>query len=370
MAKKVFKNWFNLLQQAETFHELLGIVIERTTNSLNYNKREAMKKTEIALMRRSEYLDEIKSDESKLKRYEARRLRFEKYQSDKRIPAKLRKEIAKLETHLLRFEHTTIGGLRCSPLRPKLDLAKLFKEVDEIKNPPKPPSTVNKDFKVGKSYLGTSITKAYDSDVWDVLEDHFECVSNFNEKLRYKIVAALPEKDEYLQLKERHFTISLETLVDKAYWMLEDLEDDLESDYEVVTGEYEEEEDEEDDDEYEEDEDTVVEDLSTAIGQIESINGYYLIHPDSVSNISLVRYPSKGVNCHADKAEDVADMLEMALQAIQKHVASGIDLNEDDAAEFEEYKLLLEEHIGELRSIYFPDLDERLATIEKLMMME
>ena len=97
----------------------------------------------------------------------------------------------------------------------------------------KPTTAKGKTFEVGKMYRRQSITRVYDGHVWDVLENRFQKVWDMEGgPTKFEIVAPLPGKAEYLRLKERHYTYTVKELIEDAYAILEDLEQEMEMAFE------------------------------------------------------------------------------------------------------------------------------------------
>lgn len=276
MAKQQAKNLATLMREAKTFHDLVKLQV-----------------------------DFHRSDNSTLRKLEARRQRYDLYQGNKKIPTELRKQIAELETAILRDEpgHEVYGrkGIR---LR-KENLAKLYKKAEHVVNPPKPLTTTNKAFRVGKAYPGQSITRTYDGHIWEVLKGHFEELPRAKgQRTSFRIVAALPEKTEYLQLKERHFTQTLETLVDSAYGIVDELHGELQDAYENMPEGLQ--------------DSSVGQARSEAAEQLESISDDIPTVTDSVSAIQLVHYPLLRQNSRGDRADEASAILRAASEAIRQ----------------------------------------------------
>ena len=342
MAKKVEKDLNIVVLEAKTFHDIIDALVAYETKTLGIYQGLFKQRTKVHLSNRSDYLSSIKSAETELKQLEVRRLRFDKYQSDKKIPAALRKQIAKLETELLRIEHGPFWERFRAKIRKK-ELAALFEKVEAFRNPPKPLSTTNKAFGVAKAFPGASLTRAYDGYVWEVLRGHFQLLPKVKgQRSSFKVVAALPEKDEYLQLKERHFTKTLAALVDEAYEVLGDLREELQDAYdnmpEGLQG------------------GTVGEARLEAVSQLEEIADESPALPDSASTILLVHYPSLRQSSRADRADEAASKLKAASQEIQKYINSGIKLKKSDVADLEDCRLQLEYQADEIEGIEFPGM--------------
>jgi len=344
MAKTVQKNLYTFMQEASTFQEMLDVLFADSKKTVGIYQRLAKLRHKTALSNRPHYLASIKSAETKLKQLEARRLRFVKYQTDKKIPAALRKQIAELEAELLRAEHAPTYGFGNGVVRwKKKELAALIEKVDQINNPPKSVSTINTTFKVGKDYPGRAVSRAYDGHVWEVLKGHFQVLPRSKgQRISFKVVEALPEKDEYLQLKERHFTSTIEALVDEAFEVVDELQGELQEAYDNMpvglqggaAGEA----------------------RLEAAGQLESISGDAPTLPDSVSAIRLVHYPALRQSSRGDRAYEAAAKLKAASHEIQKYINSGLKLKKAAVAELEECLQQLESQADEIEGVEFPGM--------------
>ena len=202
MAKRQEKNLVTKVEEAKTFHDLIAVITadrQKTIRNLQPLLKTAKKAD------RQRYEENIRHHESQIKSLETRRQRYEKYHGNKKIPAALRKQIAELETVILRRESGY--DWRSFVRYRKQELAELFEKVERLTNPPKSLVTCNKAFKVGKEYPSQSITRAYDGHIWEMLKGHFEQLPRTKgQRTTFRIVAALPEQAEYMQLKERHYT--------------------------------------------------------------------------------------------------------------------------------------------------------------------
>jgi hypothetical protein len=137
-----------------------------------------------------------------------------------------------------------------------------------------------------------------------VLKGHFERLPREKgQRTSFKIVAPLPENAEYLQLKERHFTRSLEALVDNAYGIVDELQGELKDAYdnmpEGLQGS------------------AVREARLDAATKLENVSGDQPVVPQSVSSLRIVHYPSLYQSSRRDRAYEAALMLRAASGAVQ-----------------------------------------------------
>lgn len=335
MAKKPFKNLATMKQEAKTFHDLVAVIVnyyEKAISNLRSAQRREMKSDRPT----GEGL--IKSFEMDLKRLETRRQRYEQYQGNKKIPAALREEIADTETELLREEPGQQPWERESIRARKMELAELFEQVERLTNPPKSLTTTNKAFQVGKNYPSQSITRTYDGHVWKVLMGHVERLPRQKgQRTSFRIVAALPEKNEYLQLKECYFTKTLEALVDAAYGIVDDLQGELLDAYENMSEGSK--------------DGSVGEARLEAASQLENISDKVPTLPDSVSGIQVVHYPLLRQNSRGDRANEAMAMLRAASKAIRHFRTNEGKLNKAEAKALDECSQQLVVHAKELETI-------------------
>ena len=211
MAIKHEKDLDTLKRKAKTFDDVVKVIAASHKWQIRHLQSLLKSRKRFDIDNRTKREGFIREEELLLKSLEARRQRYEQIQANKRIPDSLRNKIAELETQILRLEPGYEAYQRSWIRSLKGELAELLVQVDRLINPPKSLATTNKAFDVGKDYSGQSITRSYDGHVWEVLRGHVERLSRAKgQRTSFKIVAALPEKAEYLQLKERHFTYTLE----------------------------------------------------------------------------------------------------------------------------------------------------------------
>lgn len=92
----------------------------------------------------------------------------------------------------------------------------------------------------------------------------------------FEILASLPDKDEYLQMKQNHFTKTIEQLAWEAYEAVSDIRVDVEGVY------YDTPEEEQDSDDCQA--------LLDTVAQLESIERDSPFIPDAISSLQIVRY--------------------------------------------------------------------------------
>ena len=340
MAKKQPKDLDTLKQEAKTFHDLVAVIADDHKQAVR-RLHSSLKKGGLRKAYREGHEEALRERESQLRSLEARHQRYESNQADKKIPAAVRKKIAELETVILRREgsYDWRGFVRYR----KKELAELFEQVDRIRNPPKSLTTTNKAFRVGKDYPGQSITRTYDGYVWEVLKGHFERLPRAKgQRTTFKIVAALPEKAEYLQLKERHFTQTLDALVDDAYGIVEELHEELQEAYEnmpwALQG------------------GPVGEARQEAATELETISGDQPELPDFLASVRLVHYPPLHQTSRHDRAGGAADMLQAAVKAVEDYRKSGVKLKKADAKALDEFAAQLEDHATQIGDVDFPGM--------------
>ena len=243
-----------------------------------------------------ECVRKIGTCQRRLKLLEERRQRYERYQANETIPIELREEIAKAETEILRMEVSN----DCEHLLDtKRELHVLQMRADRIEHPQK---TRNAAFKVGKRYRLTRIEKEYDEDVREVLFGHFgpTTITRPEEGLGNEIVAALPTKGEYLELRERFYTTTLADLMQDAYLNLFALQREVQGQVSL----------------------DVQERLHWMLNE-------ETVLPSCVSSLSIVFYPMSRM-LSEPKREAAARMLAIA-NAIEEYRNSGVDITNDDS---------------------------------------
>ena len=310
MAKKITKSLEERLQDAKSFHEMIDLF-------------------------------EAHGHETTLASLAKRRQRFDSIQGNKKIPAAYRKQFAELEWEILSLEQTHHGQ---DFLRPrKRDLSDLLKRIDRHLNPPKAFAMVNAAYKVGGEYARQSLTRAYDGHVWEVLDGYFESMPRTKgQKGKIKIVASLPEKVEYLQLKQDHFTKTIALLVDEAYEEIADLRDEMQEAFDNTPESLQETE--------------VAQARSEAASQLDIFADDSPSVPESISSVSIILYPSPNQTSRADRAGGVAVMLRDVSQAARQFMAGTAKLKKAELKEIREFCDQLEAHADEIENVEFPGM--------------
>jgi len=341
MAKKITKSLREQLQDAKSFHEMIDLV--------EAHEHERIKHYEKILKKRNTTEAHLSACETRLRGHKAtltslpkRRQRYDSIQGNKKIPATYRKLAADLERRILCLEHDRselIGALRFN----KKELADLLKLIDRHLNPPKPFATTNSAYKIGEEYPRQSLTRAYDGHVWQVLNAHFEAAERTKgQRKKVEILAALPEKTEYLQLKQDYFTRTIALLVEEAYEKISELRDEMQEAFDNTP-------------ESLQDTDVGQARLEAA-SQLDSIADNPPTVPVSISSVPIIHYPSLNQTSRADRAGDVAVMLRNVSQAARQFMAGMAKLKKAELKEIQEFCDQLETHADEIGNVEFPGM--------------
>lgn len=337
------KDFRTMKRKAKTFRSLVAVIRADHHNRIDNLRRLLKERHRAAIAARPEREKSIREKEAMLKSLEARFQRYEKYHSNRKLPAALRKGIGEVAMELLRHEPGYDSWERELVRCRRKELAELFERADRLLNPPKAMNTTNKKFKGGGDYSRQAITRTYDGHVWEVLKWHFEpSPSVKGQKASIRIVAALPEKDEYLQLKETHFTRTVDALVDEASGIISQLQSEMQEAYENTPDGLQ--------------QGLVGEARYEAAQQLDDIASDSPTVPPSISSVRLVHYPSTHLSSRARRAGEAAAMLRAALVAIQQFLSDGTCLKKGEARDVAEFCGQVEDHIVKIEEVDFPGM--------------
>lgn len=328
------------LRSATTFPEIVAVVraeLEKQVLTLDALIR---KRNAVANSQRPGWLRDRRKVQSQLRSLDSMLERHQSLQANRKIPIALRKRLRDTEIELLRFEYDTgLGDFARGVARArKKQLAELLDEADRYLNSPMRFSVVNPAFPVGKDFPASAITKAYDKHVWAVLRSHFETTPRIKgQPQRWRVMASLPERSEYLRHKERHYTRILESLVEVAYSIIGELQGELNG---------------------------VLEDMSEsareterAVGieeiaqELEAIAGDVPTVPPCIASLQVVHYPAASRNGNSARAHEAAALLSRVADVVGSHLTSGAKLKKAEASEVDAFRKQIREHISQIESL-------------------
>jgi hypothetical protein len=146
---------------------------------------------------------------------------------------------------------------------------------------------------------------------------------------------------EYLQLKERHFTKTLEILFEDAYGIVEELQGELQDAFENMPDSLQ--------------CSPVGEARQEAASELEEICGGQPEIPTFVAPLPIVHYPSLNQKSRSDEADEAAAMLRAVVQAVAAYRESN-KLKKSDARELDDFVGQLEDHAENIESVEFPGM--------------
>lgn len=341
MAKKITKTFQEQLRDAKSFHEMIDLVEAHLQERIQHYTERLKKRDKASKDARSHIEATLREHKSTLASLAKRRQRFDSTQGNRKIPSTYRKRAAELEREILCLEHSRIGqdSLRYR----KRDMAELLKQIDRHLNPPKPFASVNTAYKIGEEYARQSLTRAYDGHVWDVLDGYFENLPRAKgQKGKIKILVALPEKAEYLQVKENFYRKAIDILVDEAYEEIGDLRDEMQEAFDNMPESLQ---------------DTDVgQARSEAASQLENIADDLPSVPESIGSVPIIHYPSLNQTSRADRAGDAAVTLRDVSEAARQFMAGAAKLKKAELKEIQEFCGNLEAHADEIEDVTFPGM--------------
>lgn len=200
--------------------------------------------------------------------------------------------------------------------------------------------------KVGELVGSQALVNAYDRYFAQVLGDRIEAKrgEKKGERTKYKIVKALPDKDEYSKLKQKEFSVTVEQLVDDAYNIAEELGNEMREVYDNMPENLQ--------------EGDLGQRRSEAADNCENIAGNKPEVPAAGCAITVMYLPSLDTSSRAKRASEGASMMQCAAEAIREHLE---DLPEDgdegeDDADLESLADQLENDASEFEGIEFPGM--------------
>lgn len=287
----------------------------------------------------------LKQAELRIKDLNERLKRNERFHANKSIPAKLLERIETIEWRILRLsffnEDTSRRGFSVSD--EKRELAVLIERAECLVNPPKPLITINAKFKMGKCYSKRSISGSYDGYVWQVLLGHFEPLEDSRGRHTIvKVVAALPEKSEYLQLKEHRFTCKVDALLAEAYEIVHELQNELQEAYDNMPDGLQ--------------DGTVNQARLEAISGLEFVSNDQVELSDDVSTLRCCHFPALRQKSRSDRACEAAAMLRAVSAAIMKRRKKNDGSKKSDVLALQECCEKLDSQAEQLAQIEFPGM--------------
>ena len=340
---KITKCFGEQLENSSSFHEVIDLVEAREHESIKQCQERLKKRDKASKDLRSKVETWLREHEAKLASLAKRRQQFDSIQGNEKIPATLRKGVARLEWRILILEHKSSSMAASALRRHKRELAEDRKEIDRHLNPPKAFATTNAAYKIGEEYPRQSLTRAYDGHVWQVLEGHFEAAERAKgQRRKVEILAALPDKTEYLQLKQDHFTKTIALLVDEAYEEIADLRDEMQEAFDNTPESLQETE--------------VAQARSEAASQLDIFADDSPSVPESISSVSIILYPSPNQTSRADRAGGVAVMLRHVAEAARQFLEGAKKLKKAELKEINEFCQQLESQADEIENVEFPGM--------------
>jgi len=156
------------------------------------------------------------------------------------------------------------------------------------------------------------------------------------------VVGQLPEKIEYLQLKQKFYTKRIDLFLDEAYEEIDELRDEMQEAFDNTPESLQ--------------DSAVGQARSEAADQLGSIADSPPSVPDVLSELYVLHYPSLNQKSRADQADDAAVMLRDASQAAQKFLDGTVKPKKVDLKAIQEFCDQLEEHANELDNVEFPGM--------------
>ncbi len=158
-----------------------------------------------------------------------------------------------------------------------------------------------------------------------------------------KVVAALPENAEYLEIKKRHFTSTLELLIVDAYSSVGELGEEMREAFdntpEGLRGS------------------DIGEARAVAAAQLEEICSDCPAVPEKLSSLKAVYYPSTKLTSRADRAFEVAAVLKFASEQTRLFTEAN-KLRKTELQKLTEFKIGSIVTLTESRMLSFPECSD------------
>ena len=330
-------------QKVASFQEMLDEIKAKEASEIQRIQESLAKRKRLPKEEKARFEERVREHQAKVDALVKRRSRFDAVQGNRKIPAHLREMIADVEMEVVQLEQSpsySSGSL----LRPrKKHLSELYEQVEHHLAPPQSFATTNSNFHVAQEYSRTSISRAYDGHVWEVLKGHFERTPGPNGKqTKVRIAAALPEKSEYLEHKRRHFTKRLGDLLAAAYDGIAKLQAEMESAFDNTPEGLR--------------DSAIGEARAEAAERLEAVAENLPELPEAFAAIKLTHYPSTARKTRSERAADAADMLRQVAEAIRQHVEASKTLKSPDRKKASEVCDQLDVDVKEIEEIEFPGM--------------
>jgi hypothetical protein len=186
--------------------------------------------------------------------------------------------------------------------------------------------------KKGDIVGSVKIRNHFDAYAMRVLSSSFREVESTQNKSgkrgqrKYKIVADLPSKTEYIVLRNKHFTTNVSDLISDAFSEIESLGSEMRDWYDGMPENFQ-----------NGDKGSAVNDAADALESMESPSVESTGVSQILERITVVHLPGLNVSSRSDRAIDAADMLRTASEAIDEWVSENMnDKESNKTIEFEE----------------------------------
>lgn len=204
-------------------------------------------------------------------------------------------------------------------------------------------------FAVGDIVGKVALKNAYDAYVFSVLADRLQRISAEKKGGRdqYKILQPMPTPDEYLTLRSKRYTISVDSLIDDGYQIAEDLYNEVQEVYDNMP------------------ESLQSSDrgsrLEEAASSCEEVYNNKPEVPEIVASVQVVYLPSLDASSRSDRASDANGMMTTAAQAIRDFIEEkdgdeDEPLTEDQVSELNDLADQIESDADTIGGIDFPGM--------------
>jgi hypothetical protein len=167
---------------------------------------------------------------------------------------------------------------------------------------------------------------------------------------KYKVLKALPTVEEFRQLRTKHFTSTVDSLMDDAFSEFESLKEELESWYENLPEQFQ-----------QGDKGNMIEEAMNTLDQIDRPD-----IPDNAGTIEVYHQPAEKVESRSDRCSEAVSIVQDIISALNdkaeelREAATGKSeeeaKKEPDPDDLESFASDLESAIGDAESVEFPGM--------------
>jgi hypothetical protein len=193
---------------------------------------------------------------------------------------------------------------------------------------------------------GIALKKTYGVHAAAVLHDYLEALPRERKKgakQKYRVKRPLPGVDEFLTMRTKKFTTTLDNLISDAFGELESLRDELQEWYDGMPENFQ--------------NGDKGENLQSSIDTLDSLESPDV--PEYVTNLEVIYIPAEKLDSRADRRDDAAARLDTAVSVLNDamdDVDAEVKYTDDQKDEMQELADDLERAKDEAEGVEFPTM--------------